>query len=205
MEYQLSFDQTPVSLLILIVTIGFGFYTLLSNEEMLRKMMLHPYSVVHENKWYQLITSSFVHADLVHLMFNMLSYYFFAFNLEIAIGSLNFFILYFGAMIISDISTVIKNKDNPGYYSLGASGAVAAVIFSSILVFPGSKIAIMFIPIGISAPIFGILYLVYCYYSSKRTGDLINHEAHFWGAIAGLILTIILIPGILTYFIKTVF
>jgi membrane associated rhomboid family serine protease len=205
MEYQLSFDQTPVSLLIFIATIGFGFYTLFSNQDMLRKMMLHPYSLVHENKWYQLITSGFVHADLIHLMFNMLSYYFFAFNLEMSIGSLNFFIIYFVSLVVSDISTVFKNKNNPEYYALGASGAVSAVIFASILVYPGSQIGIMFIPFGIPAPLFGILYLVYCYYASKRSGDLINHEAHFWGAVSGLILMVLLVPGVVPYFINSVF
>jgi membrane associated rhomboid family serine protease len=168
-------------------------------------MMLHPYGVVHENKWYQLITSGFVHADLIHLMFNMLSYYFFAFNLELIIGSLNFFIIYFVSLIVSDISTVLKNKDNPQYYALGASGAVSAVIFASILVFPSSKIALMFFPIGIPAPIFGLLYLVYCYYASKRSGDLINHEAHFWGAVSGIVLLILLIPGVVPHFINSVF
>jgi membrane associated rhomboid family serine protease len=205
MEYQLSFDQTPVSLLVFITTIGFGFYTLLSNQEMLHKMMLHPYSVFRENKWYQLITSGFVHADLIHLMFNMLSYYFFAFNLEMSIGSLNFFIIYFVSLVVSDISTIIKNKNNPAYYALGASGAVSAVIFASILVYPSSQIGIMFIPIGIPAPIFGILYLVYGYFASKRSGDLINHEAHFWGAVSGILLILILVPGILSYFINQVF
>ncbi len=205
MNYTLSFDQTPVALLIFITTIGFGFYTLLSNQNLLHKMMLHPYGVVHEKKWYQLITSGFVHADLIHLMFNMLSYYFFAFNLELIIGSLNFFIIYFVSLIVSDISTVLKNKDNPQYYALGASGAVSAVIFASILVFPSSKIALMFFPIGIPAPIFGLLYLVYCYYASKRSGDLINHEAHFWGAVSGIVLLILLIPGVVPHFINSVF
>ncbi len=201
----LSFDQTPVSLMIFIITIGFGFYTLLSNQNLLHKMMLHPYSVVNQNKWYQLITSGFVHADLIHLMFNMLSYYFFAFNLELIIGSFNFFIIYFVSLVASDISTVLKNKDNPQYYSLGASGAVSAVIFASILVFPGSKIALIFFPIGIPAPIFGVLYLVYCYYASKRSGDLINHEAHFWGAVSGIVLLIILLPGVIPHFLNSVF
>ncbi len=205
MDYQLSFDKTPIALIIFIATIGFGFYTLLSNQKMLQKMMLHPFSLVRNNKWYQLITSGFVHADLTHLMFNMLSYYFFAFNLEMSIGSLNFLIIYFSALILSDISTVIRNKNNPEYYALGASGAVSAVIFASILVYPSSKIALLFIPFGIPAPIFGILYLVYCYYASKRTGDLINHEAHFWGAVSGIVVLILLIPEILPYFINSIF
>jgi membrane associated rhomboid family serine protease len=100
---------------------------------------------------------------------------------------------------------VLKNKDNPQYYALGASGAVSAVIFASILVFPSSKIALMFFPIGIPAPIFGLLYLVYCYYASKRSGDLINHEAHFWGAVSGIVLLILLIPGVVPHFINSVF
>jgi len=138
-------------------------------------------------------------------MFNMISFYFFAFNLETVIGSANLLIIYLGSMVLADISTVLKNKDNPEYYALGASGAISGVIFASILLFPGMKIGIIFFPVGIPAPIFGLLYLTYCYFAAKRAGDYINHEAHFWGALAGAILLIILIPNVLPFFVEQVF
>jgi membrane associated rhomboid family serine protease len=108
-------------------------------------------------------------------------------------------------MVLADLSTIFKNRDNPGYYSLGASGAVAGVIFSSILFFPESKIAILIIPIGIPAPIFGILYLAYCYYAAKKSHDMINHEAHFWGALTGILVSILLYPDVVAYFFNSIF
>lgn len=167
--------------------------------------VLHPYSVVHHKKYYMIITSGFLHADMMHLMFNMLTFYFFAFQLELIIGSVNFFFLYFSSLIISNISTIIKNKNNYGYRSVGASGAISGVLFSYIMLNPGARIGIIFFPIGIPAPIFGVLYLAYCWWAAKKSQDFINHEAHFWGALAGVILTIILIPDVIEHFLNNVF
>ena len=164
--------------------------------------MLNPYNVYHKKQWYQLVTSGFVHADFSHLIFNMLSFYFFAFNLEIAAGSGIFLLIYFGSLIISDIPTVVKNRENIKYRSLGASGAVSGIVFSSVLLFPDSKIGILLFPFGIPAPVFGLLYLAYCWYAAKKRYDHINHEAHFWGALTGLVLTIILISGSLRGFFE---
>jgi membrane associated rhomboid family serine protease len=200
-----SFSETPASIVILIITVAISLYSLFKNHVLLRKLMLHPYSLVHDGKWYQILTSGFVHADMPHLMFNMLSFYFFAFKLESLLGVLPFLLIYFSSMVLADLSTIFKNRDNPGYYSLGASGAVAGVIFSSILFFPESKIAILIIPIGIPAPIFGILYLAYCYYAAKKSHDMINHEAHFWGALTGILVSILLNPDVVAYFFNSIF
>lgn len=201
----MNFTDTPAAIGILIATFGISLYTLYSNQQLLYKMMLHPYSVTNENKWYQLLTSGFVHADMSHLLFNMLSFYFFAFNLEYIIGTSNFLTIYFGSMILSDLSTVFKNKENYDYRALGASGAVSGVIFASILFNPTAKLAFLLFPIPIPAPIFGILFLAYCVYASKKSRDMINHEAHFWGAIAGIILSILLIPDVVPFFIESIF
>ena len=205
MNNHLSFEQAPASLLILMATIGLSLYTLYSNRELLGRLMLHPYSVTRYNRWHLLLTSGFVHGDMAHLMFNMISFYFFAFSLETVVGTANFLIIYFGSMALADVSTVIKNKDNPDYYALGASGAISGVIFASILLFPGMEIGFILLPIGIPAPVFGLLYLAYCYYAAKRSGDMINHQAHFWGALAGVLILILIYPDVLPYFISEIF
>jgi membrane associated rhomboid family serine protease len=163
--------------------------------------MLHPFSVSKGQNVYTLITSGLVHADWMHLFFNMFTFYAFAFTLERLMGSWQFGLLYFLGLVLSDLPTVIKHKDHFNYNSLGASGAISAVLFSYILFNPMSKIYIMFIPIGIPAVVFGILYLIYCAYASRNSRDHINHDAHFFGALTGLIFTIIFVPGILQNFI----
>jgi len=198
-------DLTIVATLVFIATIALSLYTLLKNESLYWRMVLNPYRVVHQKQYQLLLTSGFIHADITHLLFNMITFYFFAFHLERIAGAIPFAIIYLGSMILSDISTVIKHRNNPDYNSVGASGAVSGVLFATILYNPSSSIMIFPIPIPIPAVIFALMYLAYSHFSSKRGGDHINHEAHLWGALAGVILTIILEPGIVPAFIAAVF
>ena len=198
MEY---LNVAPVASIIFVFTIVTSLYAFYDNS-VYGKFMLHPYSVSKGNSIYTLITSGLIHADWMHLFFNMFTFYAFAFTLERLMGSWQFGLLYFLGLILSDIPTVFKHKDNFHYNSLGASGAVSAVLFSYILFNPMSKIYIMFIPIGIPAVVFGFLYLIYCAYASRNSRDHINHDAHFFGALTGLIFTIILVPGIIQNFIS---
>jgi membrane associated rhomboid family serine protease len=140
----------------------------------------------------------------MHLFFNMMSYYFFAFQLEVLLGHWQFGLLYTASLILSDLPTVFKHKNDQWYHSLGASGAVSAVIFSYILFSPLMKMMIMPIPIGIPAVLFGVLYLVYCNYASKYSRDNINHDAHMFGALSGLLITIILNPHIVNSFLQQI-
>ncbi|WP_406824560.1 rhomboid family intramembrane serine protease [Pedobacter sp. KACC 23697] len=197
MEY---FNIAPVASVIFVFTIITSLYAFYDNS-IYGKFMLHPYSVSKGQNVYTLITSGLVHADWMHLFFNMFTFYAFAFALESMMGSWRFGLLYFLGLVLSDLPTVIKHKDNFNYNSLGASGAISAVLFSYILYNPMSKIYIMFIPIGIPAVVFGIIYLIYCAYASRNSRDHINHDAHFFGALTGLIFTIIFVPGILQNFI----
>ncbi|WP_412466606.1 rhomboid family intramembrane serine protease [Pedobacter sp. KLB.chiD] len=197
MEY---FNIAPVASLIFVFTIITSLYAFYDHS-VYGKFMLHPYSVSKGQNVYTLITSGLVHADWMHLFFNMFTFYAFAFALESMMGSWRFGLLYFLGLVLSDLPTVIKHKDNFHYNSLGASGAISAVLFSYILYNPMSKIYIMFIPIGIPAVVFGIIYLIYCAYASRNSRDHINHDAHFFGALTGLIFTIIFVPGILQNFI----
>ncbi|MFC1222783.1 MULTISPECIES: rhomboid family intramembrane serine protease [Pedobacter] len=197
MEY---FNIAPVASLIFVFTIITSLYAFYDHS-IYGKFMLHPFSVSKGQNVYTLITSGLVHADWMHLFFNMFTFYAFAFALESMMGSWRFGLLYFLGLVLSDLPTVIKHKDNFHYNSLGASGAISAVLFSYILYNPMSKIYIMFIPIGIPAVVFGIIYLIYCAYASRNSRDHINHDAHFFGALTGLIFTIIFVPGILQNFI----
>ena len=197
MEY---FNMAPVASLIFVFTVITSLYAFYDNS-IYGKFMLHPYSVSKGKNIFTLITSGLIHADWMHLFFNMFTFYAFAFTLERLMGSWQFGLLYFVALILSDIPTVFRYKDSFNYNSLGASGAISAVLFSYILFNPMSKIYIMFIPIGIPAVIFGFLYLIYCAYASKNSRDGINHDAHFYGALTGLIFTIIFVPDILQNFI----
>lgn len=197
-------ETNPASAIIFLITIGVSLYALFVNQRLYENWIMAPWRVFNENRWHTLITSGFLHADLAHLAFNMMTFYFFAFQLEQTIGTSDFITVYFGSMILADISCLIKNKENPHYRTLGASGAIAGVLFSFILFYPTSKIMMFFIPIGIPAPIFAVLYLVYCYFAAKQSRDFINHDAHFWGAASGFILTVILQPESLEYFISEV-
>jgi len=192
------FSQTPVAAFIFILTIITSLYAF-SNEQVYGKFMLHPYSVSRGQRVYSILTSGLIHKDWGHLFFNMFSYYFFAFTLERIIGSWQFAILYIASLALSDLSTISRHKNDFWYNSLGASGAIAAVVFSYILFDPSTKFYIMFIPIGIPAVIFGVLYLVYSAYAAKQASG-INHDAHFYGALSGMIITIIFFPGVVKHF-----
>ncbi|MCX2582788.1 rhomboid family intramembrane serine protease [Pedobacter sp. MR22-3] len=197
MEY---LNMAPVASIIFVFTLVTSLYAFYDHSSY-GKFMLHPYSVSKGHKVFTLLTSGLIHADWMHLFFNMFTFYAFAFTLEQMMGSWQFGLLYFLGLVLSDLPTVFKHKDDFHYNSLGASGAISAVLFSYILYNPMSKIYIIFIPIGIPAVIFGGLYLVYCMYASKNSRDNINHDAHFFGALTGLIFTVIFVPGIIQHFI----
>ena len=163
--------------------------------------MFHPYTVSRGGKIYTFITSGLIHADWMHLFFNMFTFYFFAFRLEAMMGHWQFGLMYFLSLVLSDLPSLVKNKDNYRYNSLGASGAISAILFSYILYDPLSIIGVMFIPMP--AIVFGVLYLVYSWYMGKKGQDNIGHDAHFFGALTGLIFTIIVVPGIVQHFIET--
>ena len=196
MEY---INNTPVASLIFIFTIITSIYAFNDNV-LYGKFMLHPYSVYRKNKIFTLITSGLIHANWMHLIFNMFTFFFFAFRLEETIGHWQFATIYLLGLILSDLPTVVKHKNDFWYNSLGASGAVSAVLFSYILFYPFSTLMIFPLPIPIWACLFGVLYLIYCAYMSRNSRDNINHDAHFYGAISGVIITIILEPRIIPHF-----
>jgi len=192
------FNNTPVSAVIFLLTIATSLYAF-SNPETYGKFMLHPYSVSRGQRIYSIFTSGLIHKDWGHLFMNMFSFFFIAFALERQIGSLQFSILYLASLALSDLSSILKHKEHFGYHSLGASGAISALVFSYILFFPNSSFYLFLIPIPINAVIFGFLYLIYSAYASKHASE-INHDAHFFGALAGIIITIIFNPWVVSHF-----
>lgn len=199
---------TPVASIIFILTVGTSLYAF-SNPDIYRKLMLHPYSI-HRNKerMYTILTSAMIHKDWMHLLFNMITFYYFAFGLEAIfvaqsgpIGHLYFAAIYIASLVLSDLATLKQHKNNPHYFSLGASGAVCAVLFSFILFQPKMTLGIFMI-IPMPAYIFAVLFLVYCIWAAKKSQDNINHDAHLFGALSGLVLTIMLYPWIVNHFIS---
>ena len=192
---------SPVASIIFAITLATSLWAF-SDEHIYAKFILNPYEVSRGYRVYTIITSGLIHADWNHLFFNMLSYYFFAFQLEQMLGHWQFGLLYMASMVLADLPSIQKHKDDSWYNSLGASGAISAVIFSYILFNPKASMGIMFIPIPIPAYIFGVLYLVYCHFASKHARDNINHDAHLFGGLYGVLFIIIARPGVLTYFIN---
>lgn len=155
--------------------------------------MMIPYRTIRNKTWYELITSGFVHGSISHLLFNMITLFFFGPILEMQIGEVQFLGLYFTGLIASSIPSLIKQKDNPQYATLGASGAVEAVLFGFILLFPMEFLYLMFIPVPIPALLFGLAFIGYSIYASKQEGR-INHEAHIAGAAWGIFYMLAFVP-----------
>ena len=168
----------------------------------MQRLILLLYWVEKKNEYYRCITSVFVHVSYVHLGFNMISFYFFGDIVEAWLGGFRFVLLYLAALVISDIPTYLKYRNNSNYASLGASGAVSAIIFASILLHPINLILVYFIPVP--AFIFGIVYLAYSYYMDKRSGDFVNHSAHFYGAVVGVVYVGALYPALIPAMFTTI-
>ena len=169
--------------------------------QVFEKGMMMPYRVMREHTWYELISSGFIHAGIGHLFLNMVVLFFFGMVLERSIGREHFIALYLSALVISSLPSLIQHKNNPEFATVGASGAVESVLFGFILLFPLDPIYIMFIPFGIPAIIFGVLFLIYSVFASKREGR-VNHEAHIAGAIWGFLYLIIFVPNTIDHFLS---
>ncbi|HBF88744.1 MAG TPA: rhomboid family intramembrane serine protease [Bacteroidales bacterium] len=183
-----------------------------NNQSLMHRFQYNPYQVYHQKQYYRIFSHALIHADWNHLIFNMLTLFFFGAYVESAfkslygmVGILYFILLYVSAILISSLRTLKKHQNDSWYNAVGASGAVSAVLFSFILFQPLGKIFIFFIPIGIPAIVFGVAYLVYSAYMAKQNVDNIGHDAHFWGAVYGFIFPLFFDFRLIIYFLSEIF
>jgi membrane associated rhomboid family serine protease len=187
--------SSSVALIVFLVTIVASLAGLYLQPKILERSLFRPYWLLSKRQYETLVTSGFVHADLAHLAFNMITFYFFAFPLEAQVGPARFAALYLVGLVVSDAGTYYKHRRDPAYASLGASGAISAVLFASIVYFPWQKLFIFPFPVPIPAPLFAIGYVAYSWYSARHPRGRINHDAHLGGALAGLAFVLLTDPG----------
>jgi membrane associated rhomboid family serine protease len=174
-------------------------FTAFSNQKITADLIFHPPSIKNRNQWYRFLSCALIHGDFIHLLFNMITFYSLGTLVENYFndifgnkGSVLYLALYIVSQVICLVPTYIKHKDDYAYRSLGASGAVSAVVFAGILLSPLSKLSFFLLPIGIPAFIVGIIFLaVSFYFDRKGGGGNYNHSAHLWGAIAGIVLMLV--------------
>ena len=184
-----------IALVIFVATLVASLAGLYARPAIIEASLFRPYWFLRRRQYATIVTSGFVHADLPHLIFNMVTFYFFAFPLERQIGSLRFALLYFLALVVSDFGTWYKHRDDQRYASLGASGAISAVLFAAIVYFPWMKLFIIPIPLPIPAPLFGVAYVAYSWWSAKQARGRINHDAHLGGALFGVVFVALTDPA----------
>lgn len=182
-----------------------------SNRNFHGKLLFSPYMISNHRQSYRFLTHALVHGDWIHLLVNMFvlfsfgqaveAYYGLFFQLK---GAYFFLLLYIGGVALSSTPSYAKFRTDPYYRAVGASGAVSAVVFTSILIEPLSPIRFAFLPVDIPAFIFGAMYLAYSAYMARKGNDNIGHDAHFYGAVFGIVFTLILKPMLFTGFLQQV-
>jgi membrane associated rhomboid family serine protease len=214
----ISFSITTIIVGVTIIVSLLAF----NDKDLSYKLTLSPYSVKHHKRWWQLFTHGFIHADYLHLGLNMYVLYSFGGFVEHIlvegyvsssgifiggfgnIGYLYYVTLYVGGLLFATLPALKKHGDNVGYLAVGASGAVSAIVFSSIILYPTGGMGLLFIPILIPSFIFGVLYLFAEHYMSKKGGTRIAHDAHIGGAFFGVIFTVLLDFQFLENFIEMI-
>jgi membrane associated rhomboid family serine protease len=162
---------------------------------LLERSLLRPYWLVPRRQYSTLLSSGFMHADYGHLFFNAFTLWSFGGVVERAMGPLRFLVLYFFGLAVSDAGTWLSHRREPAYASLGASGAILAVLFASVIYYPTGSLYILPLPVPIPAPLFAVGYLAYSWYAARHLRGRVNHDAHFSGALAGLVFVAICDPG----------
>ena len=194
-------NEISVNIVIIAVTsvismIAFG------NTEMIGRLILWPPALKREREYYRLVTYGLIHADPQHLIFNMITLYFFGATMErfyaLHFGDFGYALFYLGGLVVSILPSYFDNRDNAAYRSLGASGAVSAALFASILLQPWSTLLVFFVPMP--AIVYAVLYIVYSIYMDRRGSGNVNHSAHLWGAAYGVAATVVSDPAVISHF-----
>ena len=177
-----------------------------NNRALLERLILWPPAIKRHRQYDRLLTHGFIHADTTHLLFNMITLFFFGRAIEPAfverIGMVGYAAFYLSAIVIAIMPTYLRHANDSHYRSLGASGAVSAVLFSFVLFAPWSRIFVFFIPVP--AIVYAVLYIGYSIWMDRRGTDNVNHSAHLWGAVYGMLFTVMMEPRVATTFLARV-
>ena len=189
--------QLSITVIIVIITSLVSF-SAFNNQKVTNDLIFYPPAIAVQKQWYRFFSCGLIHADFMHLIFNMLSLYLFGIFVEDAfesifgsVGKWYYLVMYVSALAISLLPTYAKHKNNYYYRSLGASGAVSAVVFAGLMIRPDVEVGLIFIPPIIPGFIFAPLYLLITAYMERNGRDNINHSAHLWGSLYGLAFIII--------------
>lgn len=198
-------NTLPITTLIIIGLTAVISWFAFNKRELMERLILWP-PAVNRGQYDRLISYGFVHADMSHLLFNMVTLYFFGAAMENLyqqiLGPFGFVIFYLLGLLASILPTYLVNRHNAQYRSLGASGAVSAVLFAFILIDPWATILVFFIPLP--AIVYAVLYVGYSIYMDHRGTDNVNHSAHLWGAAYGIVFTVLVEPRVLTLFLDRI-
>lgn len=193
----------PITLTIIAITCIVS-YMAFNNRRLMDDLILWPPAITRQREYHRLVTYGVIHADFNHLLFNMITLYFFGQAMEPfftdRLGTFGFVLFYLGGLVFSILPTYLRNRGNPAYRSLGASGAVSAVLFAFILLAPWATINVFF-ALPIPAIIYAVLYTAYSIYMDRRGGDSVNHSAHLWGAAYGVLFIILVDHRVLPHFL----
>jgi membrane associated rhomboid family serine protease len=197
-------EPMPIATYALIAITAVVSWVAFNNRKLADRLILWPPAVDRHRQYDRLLTYGFIHADFLHLFFNMLTLYFFGGQIEAVMGQWSgpwtYPLFYLSALVVSILPSYLKNQKNPNYLSLGASGAVSAVLFSFILLAPWQLIFVFFIPMP--AFVFAVVYVGYSIWMDRRGGDRINHSAHLAGAAYGVMFMLIMRPQVLAHFLN---
>jgi len=195
-----------IALTVIVSVIAFN------NQQLFGRLKCNAYQIKHRSEGWRFVSYALVHAGWLHLLINMWVLYSFGQIVEKTFksvfgikGIVYYLLLYLGGVLFSVLIDFGKQKDNIYYNAVGASGAVSAVVFSSILIFPVGGIYLFPLPFAIPSWLFGILYLIYSAYIQKNGRDNVGHSAHFWGAVFGIVFTLIVIPDVFSSFLTQLF
>lgn len=195
--------NSPITYLLIAVTCLVSWLAF-NNRKLADRLILWPPAIDKHKQYDRLVTYGFIHADFMHLLFNMMTLYFFGRQIEVLMNGLvgvwTYPVFYVSALVVSILPTYLKNQRNPNYLSLGASGAVSAVLFAFILIAPWQLIFVFFIPLP--AIVFAVLYVGYSVWMDRRGGDRINHSAHLAGAAYGILFMLLMDGRVLGHFLQ---
>jgi membrane associated rhomboid family serine protease len=186
----------PATYALIIANLIASLYGLFIDQRFVASYVFNVGALVRNKQHYRVFTSSFLHGDLFHLLFNMTTLFYFGPVVEKILGTDGFLVVYFGAVLTSGIVSFYVNRNNLDYSSLGASDGVSGVLLSFCLFYPFEKIYFLFVPIGIPAILFAVLFVAISAGMMGREGNRIAHEGHLGGALAGVVLTILMRPEV---------